>query len=110
MFVLMTGLGSAALLLIVVLFTRQQRVLVSELANRVHELSQVAGNLREAQDQLVRGERLAAIGQLTGTVSHELRNPLGVIQNSLFSLSERVSNKGLGVERILQRMQRNISW
>ena len=39
--------------------------------------------LEEVQRELVRSERLAALGQLTGTVSHELRNPLGTIANSL---------------------------
>ena len=28
-------------------------------------------------------ERLAALGQLTGTVSHELRNPLGAMRTSI---------------------------
>ena len=35
-----------------------------------------------AQRELLRSERLAAIGELTGTVSHELRNPLGTISTS----------------------------
>jgi signal transduction histidine kinase len=42
--------------------------------------------LREAQDKLVRQERLAVMGQLAGSVSHELRNPLGVISNAVYYL------------------------
>lgn len=38
--------------------------------------------LREAQEKLVRQERLAVLGQLAGSVGHELRNPLGVISNA----------------------------
>ena len=42
--------------------------------------------LRDAQEQLVRKERLAVLGQLAGGVGHELRNPLGVISNSIYYL------------------------
>jgi two-component system, NtrC family, sensor histidine kinase HydH len=42
--------------------------------------------LERAQQRLVRGERLAALGELSAIVAHEVRNPLGVIFNSLGSL------------------------
>jgi signal transduction histidine kinase len=43
--------------------------------------------LEAAQEELVRSERLAILGQLAGSVSHELRNPLGVIKNSVYYLN-----------------------
>ena len=43
--------------------------------------------LETAQEELVRRERLATLGQLAGGVSHELRNPLGVIKNSVYYLN-----------------------
>ena len=42
--------------------------------------------LRQAQEQLVRKEKLAVLGQLAGSVGHELRNPLGVINTSIYYL------------------------
>jgi PAS domain S-box-containing protein len=54
--------------------TLEQRV-----EDRTNELSQ-------AQEQLLRKEKLAVLGQLAGSVSHELRNPLGVISNSVYYL------------------------
>jgi PAS domain S-box-containing protein len=42
--------------------------------------------LHEAQDELVRKEKLAVLGTLAGGVGHELRNPLGVISNSVYYL------------------------
>ena len=42
--------------------------------------------LRSALEELARNERLATLGQLAGSVGHELRNPLGVIKNSVHYL------------------------
>ena len=42
--------------------------------------------LRDAQEQLVRQEKLATLGQLAGGVGHELRNPLGVINSAVYYL------------------------
>ena len=42
--------------------------------------------LQEAQEQLVRQEKLAVLGQLAGSVGHELRNPLGVINSAVYYL------------------------
>lgn len=43
-------------------------------------------SLQEAQEKLLRQERLAALGQLADGVSHELRNPLAVIANAAYYL------------------------
>ena len=40
--------------------------------------------------QQARTERLATFGQLIGSIGHELRNPLGVIESSLYILEQRV--------------------
>jgi PAS domain S-box-containing protein len=42
--------------------------------------------LEETQEQLLRKEKLAAIGQLSGGIGHELRNPLGVISSAAYML------------------------
>ena len=42
--------------------------------------------LRAAQEQLVQQEKLAVLGQLAGSVSQELRNPLGIINNAIYYL------------------------
>ena len=38
--------------------------------------------LRDAQDHLIRREKLAFMGQMAGGVAHELRNPLATISNA----------------------------
>jgi PAS domain S-box-containing protein len=42
--------------------------------------------LRQAQEQLLRQEKLAVLGQMAGSVGHELRNPLGIISNAVYYL------------------------
>ena len=61
-----------------------------ELENRVQErtrdLETALNELHEAQESLVRREKLAMLGQLAGGVGHELRNPLGVMTNAIYYL------------------------
>ncbi|MBN1486764.1 MAG: PAS domain-containing protein [Anaerolineae bacterium] len=42
--------------------------------------------LQQAQEQLVRREKLASLGQLAGGVGHELRTPLNIIANAAYYL------------------------
>lgn len=51
----------------------------AELTSKNRELSQANDELRQMQEQLLRNERLAAIGQLAAGVSHEIDNPVGII-------------------------------
>ena len=59
------------------------RWLNADLERRVEERTR---ELRDAQEKLVRQERLAVLGQLAGGVGHELRNPLGVMTNAVYLL------------------------
>jgi signal transduction histidine kinase/GAF domain-containing protein len=47
-------------------------------------------DLEVAQEKLVKREKLSVLGQLTATVSHEIRNPLGVIRSSAFYLQRKI--------------------
>ena len=57
------------------------------------ELIQKNEQLEEAQEQLVRTEKLAAAGALASGVSHELRNPLSVIKNTIFLLKRKITRE-----------------
>ncbi|HXU93448.1 MAG TPA: ATP-binding protein, partial [Gallionella sp.] len=59
------------------------RELNDELDAKIRERT---GQLLEAQEELVRREKLAVLGQVADTVGHELRNPLGVINNAAYFL------------------------
>ena len=60
---------------------------LQEYSERLEEMvDERTQELRDAQEQLVRREKLAILGQLAGGVGHELRNPLGVISNAVYLL------------------------
>jgi len=46
--------------------------------------------LKEFQEQLVLREKLAAIGQMASVVGHEIRNPLGVINNAIYYIKTKL--------------------
>lgn len=54
---------------------------ISTLANTFNFMVK---KLKEFQEQLVLREKLAAIGQMASVVGHEIRNPLGVINNAIY--------------------------
>lgn len=79
-----------------------------ELQELAASFGDMTRQLANSEDRLRRKERLASLGSMAATVSHELRNPLGVVRASIYSVKERTLNKGLGVERALERMERSI--
>jgi signal transduction histidine kinase len=50
-------------------------------------------NLQEAEAAVRRADRLAALGQLTAGLAHELRNPLGTMKTSAEMLARTVSEE-----------------
>ncbi len=59
-----------------------------QLERRVHERTAA---LEAAQEELVRKERLAMLGQLAGGVAHQIRNPLASITNAVYLLQKASS-------------------
>ena len=66
-------------------------------------------NLEAAQRELIKQERLAVLGRLTATVSHELRDPLGVIQSSNDYLKRKISHQGDKMRKHLNRIEDQVA-
>jgi len=56
----------------------------------ITDIKDAEERLRQAQEALVRTEKLAAIGRLAASIGHELRNPLAAIRNAWYYLDRRV--------------------
>lgn len=94
------------------------QILLHEYASRSEELSRARAAVSKIFDlelaimlhtyredllaQQNRVERLSTFGQLVGAIGHELRNPLGVIESSLYILRGRTG----GDERMLKHVNR----
>jgi signal transduction histidine kinase len=57
------------------------------------QLAQANEQLREAEEAVRRSDRLAALGQLSAGLAHELRNPLGTMKASAEMLTRSVSGE-----------------
>lgn len=65
------------------------------------ELKRALDNLRETQAQLIEAEKLAALGQFTAGITHEINNPIGAIKGSS-DISRRALLK---IKRLLDSKQ-----
>ncbi|MBL7994576.1 PAS domain S-box protein [bacterium] len=57
----------------------ENAVLYDKLRKKVEELEEAHTSLKNSQEKLIRSERLAAIGELSANMAHEIRNPLVAI-------------------------------
>ena len=81
-----------------------------EYSEKLEEMvEQRTKELRDAQEKLVRREKLAAIGQFGASVGHELRNPLGVIKNSMYYLKMKLGGADEKVLRHIAIVEREIA-
>ena len=62
--------------------------LAEELRGKNEKLEETLGELERAQDQIVMREKLAALGELTAGVAHEIQNPLNFVKNFAESSEE----------------------
>jgi signal transduction histidine kinase len=97
-----------------------ERIAVGDLAHRValktrdefemlgDSFDRMTESLRAAQEELVRREKLAILGQLAGSVGNELRNPLGVMNNAVFFLKNRLPDDGETVREYLDIIKSEI--
>jgi len=64
--------------------------------------------LKDAQEELIRKEKLAMLGQMAGSVSHELRNPFGVISNAVYYLKTILPNADETTKKYLEMISAEV--
>ena len=87
---------------------RWGEALDGEVAKRTAELERAVADLKAAQSQLVMNEKLAAIGQLTAGVAHEINNPVAVIQGNLDVLRDILGAAAAPVEPEVRLIQEQV--
>jgi hypothetical protein len=64
----------------------ENHIYYSNMEKAYHQEMLAKEALKSAQEELIRKEKLFILGQLAGFVGHEIRNPLGVINNAVYYL------------------------
>jgi signal transduction histidine kinase len=68
----------------------------------------------EMENQIIQSEKLAVIGRLVAGISHEIRNPLAIINQSAFMVKRRIQKLCSNVDNIdnilesIERIERNV--
>jgi len=75
----------------------------AELRRVNEQLEQQITERIKMEERLLISERLATLGQVSASISHELRNPLGVIDSSVYYLKTRLEGAD---EKVLQHLER----
>lgn len=80
----------------------------AKVTERTRDLAESHESLKLTQAQLVKSEKLAAIGQLTASVAHEINNPIAVMQGNLDLVRETLGQHLLPVADEFKLMDQQI--
>jgi len=74
-----------------------------------HDTERVQKELDRVQEELVRKTRLAAIGQVSASMAHDLRNPLGSVRNANYLLKRRLPQTDARITDQLRIIDQEVS-
>jgi PAS domain S-box-containing protein len=88
---------------------KQAAEALEEYSERLEEMVEKrTKDLKDAQEQLIRKEKLSLLGQLAGGVGHELRNPLGVISNAVYYLKTVLSDADENIKEYFETISSEV--
>lgn len=67
-------------------------------------------NLKHTQEQLIKAEKMAAVGQMAAAISHDLRNPLTGIKMATYYLSGKIDKSDKDINNILKDIELEINY
>jgi two-component system NtrC family sensor kinase len=79
-----------------------------EVSQLAREFNQMAAALQERERRLIRGERLAAVGQLAAQVTHEIRNPLSSVALNVELLADEIAATAPEAHQLLAKITSEI--
>ena len=82
---------------------------IGTMANAIEHLRNASVEKIRLEGEMVKKGKLAQLGQLTATVAHEIRNPLGAVKTAAFLIERKTRDKNLGIENPLQRVNNGIA-
>ena len=86
---------------------QQQLTEINEqLEQRVQERT---AELRDTQAELVKAEKLSTLGQVSGGIAHEIRNPLNAVRTSAYYLRNATNPSPEKTAEHLERIERQVS-
>ena len=86
---------------------RPVRSSADEIGELEGAFASMADDLEDSIEHQTRQSRLAGLGELAGTVNHELRNPLSTISNTLLTLRRTAAAEDAEALRLIDRIDRN---
>lgn len=88
---------------------KRAEIKLQEYSSRLEEMvAERTKELEQAQKELIQKERLAMLGHFAGSMSHEIRNPLAVIDSSAYYLKMKLNDGDEKLQKHLSRIFSNV--
>jgi PAS domain S-box-containing protein len=82
--------------------------LAAEVNVDISERKKAEEKLRQAQQELIQSEKLAALGKFSSAVAHEIKNPLGIILGGIEFLERELNTANSEVKTALEKIKESI--
>lgn len=88
--------------------TERKRLEKYMLDREREEKELVEKELAKTKQALIRSTRLAAVGQVSATIAHDLRNPLGAVRNAAFIIKRKHKNPSETVQKYYEIIDKEL--